>query len=83
MKHLQRLSAALALTFVLTLPAFADGQMPTGPGVTTPPPSTSSSVMTEGDMDCPITPSDTPDESVGDSITGVVWGLLEGVLVLF
>ena len=78
MRSLQRLGAAVALTFVLTLPAFA-GDMHTGPGITSPPPPAKSSATTRGGMDTGPGVA----ETAGDSFTEAVLSLLEGVLSLF
>lgn len=76
MKSAQRLGAAFVLTCALTLPAFA-GIMDTGSGIAPPPPPTSPT--TQDDMD---TGSGVAD-AAGDSLTGAVLSLLEGVLALF
>jgi hypothetical protein len=81
MNHLQRLSAAVALSLTLTLPAFADGHIPTGPGIKSQ--STPTSAAAQGEIECGVKPLDAPDGSSADSITETVWDLLEGVLALF
>lgn len=82
MKSLQRLCAIVVLTLGFSLPALA-GDMPTGPGVASPPPAPTSSTM-QGDAapngHMPTGPGATPE---GESFSGVVWGVLEGVLALF
>ena len=78
MNSLQRLGAAVALTFVLTLPAFA-GDMHTGPGITPPPPPATPSATTQGDMHTGPGVA----ETAGDSLTEAMLSLLEGVLALF
>lgn len=79
MKAFQHLCMAVALTFALTLTAFAEGHMSTGAGAAPPPPSTSVSATTEGEMDCPTTASDEPDSA----FTETVLNIIEGVLALF
>lgn len=76
---LQRLGTVVALTLALTLPTFADGHMPTGPGAA--PPSGRVSSTTEGVMDCPITSPPAPDEFNG-AVTQTMLNLIEGVLAL-
>lgn len=78
MKAFQHLCMAVALTFALTLTAFAEGHMSTGAGAAPPPSSTSAPATTEGDMDCGIT---VPDESDG-AFTETVLSVVEGVLAL-
>jgi len=75
----QRLSAAVALTLTLSLPVFAEGHMPTGPGAA--PPSAPASISAEGVMDCPITQPSASNES-DSGFTGAILNLLEGVLAL-
>lgn len=78
MKSLQRLCAAVALTFALTLPALAGG-MHTGPGVASPPPPDPASATAQGDMHTGMGIAETAD----DSFTGTVSSLLAAVLSLF
>lgn len=89
MKSLQRLCTAVALTFVLILPAFA-GDMHTGPGITSPPPPAAASATAWGDMHTPRSSTrggmDTGSgvsDTAGDSFTEAVLSLLERVLSLF
>lgn len=83
MKSLQRLCAAVALTFVFTFTVFADeGHMSTGAGVAPPPPSRAASATTEGVMDCPIASPSAANESAG-MFPETLLSVVEGVLALF
>lgn len=72
MKTLRHLCAALALTFVLALPAFA-GQMDAGITAPPPPPQGNMSTTVAGNM----TTGDT------DTATDVALSLLQSLLSLF
>lgn len=78
MKTFQRLCAAVALTLTLTLPVFA-GEMSTGPGITSPPPSAPASATAQGEMDTGAGYAATAD----DSIAEVALSFLQSVLSLF
>lgn len=76
MKTLRHLCAALALTFVLALPAFA-GQMDTGITAPPPPPQGNMSTTVAGQMDAGIAPTDTA------TAMEVALSLLQSLLSLF
>ena len=83
MKTFQCLSAAVVLTFAFTLSTFA-GDMDCGIAPPLPPPPTSS--LMQGDAQISSGHMSTgagATTTASESYTEVVWGLLEGVLVLF
>ena len=74
MKTLKKLCAAVALTFVLAIPAFAGGI--DLPGSTPPPPP--NPMTTQGGIDLPGATMDGTASS--DSITSVAMSLLQDIL---
>lgn len=79
MKSVQCFCAVVMLTLAFSQSVLA-GDMPTGPGVASPSPTTSSTTQSGSNGHMSTGPGATNE---GGSLSGVVWGVLEGVLALF